>query len=102
MKGTWWLRGTRPTPRQAGLLAVPPVAVFLWLQALRRLGPASVVLAPVGFVALDLFGGSRRAPVPERLVAAAAMATYTSAWWVGGRRAAGEVLGVEHEHGVEV
>ncbi len=103
VKGTWWLRGTRPTPRQAGLLAVPPMVALVWWRALRRMGPAGALLAPAGFIALDLAGGSRAAPPPERLVAAAAMATYTTAWWVGVVvGAVGEVLGVEHQHGVEV
>ena len=103
VKGTWWLRGARPTPRQVGLMAVPAVAGLVWWRALRRLGPAGVLLAPAAYVALDLAGGSRSATPGERLVASAAMAVYTTAWWLGViAGAVGELVGVEHQHGVDV
>ncbi len=103
VKGTWWLRGTRPTPRQAGLMAVPPLLGLVWWQAIRRLGPVGALLAPAAFVALDVAGGSRSATSGERLVASAAMAVYTAAWWLGVvAGAVGELFGIEHQHGVDV
>jgi glycosyltransferase involved in cell wall biosynthesis len=100
VKGMWWLRGMAPSPRQLGLLAIPPIAALVMLRTLRRVGWPALVALPLAFLAVDQAGAVAPARRPgERAASAAAIAVYTSAWWVGVVvGAVGELLGVEHQH----
>jgi len=101
VKGMWWVRGTRPEPRQLGLVTVPVIGVALVLSLIRRFGPAAGLLVPLGYLAVDLAGGSRQAPPAERAAAATGIAIFTAAWWLGVVvGAVAELVGVDHPLGV--
>ncbi len=99
VKGMWWVRGTRPQPRQVALVAAPLVAVGVVGALVRRFGPAAALVVPAGYLAVERLGSSEPGGPAERGASAAAIAVFTGAWWLGvvvGM--VGEVAGVEHRH----
>jgi cellulose synthase/poly-beta-1,6-N-acetylglucosamine synthase-like glycosyltransferase len=101
VKGTWWMRGRRPAPRQAALLAAPPIGVAAAAVAASRVGivPTAVVGAAAA-LALDALGARERAALGVRAGALAATAVSCGSWWVGVvAGAVGEKVGVQHAHG---
>jgi succinoglycan biosynthesis protein ExoA len=100
VKGMWWARGDRPTARQVALLVAPLGAASVLATLWRRLGPASVVAAPVALVALEVGGGGGPAPARAHAAAAVAVAVLSGSWWVGTVVGfAGELVSVRHQHG---
>lgn len=101
VKGTWWARGTRPSPRQVVLLAAP-VAVAGGLAAVARsqgvVGAGALAVA--GLAALDTAGTRDPAPPAARAVAAAGTGVIAATWWAGvAVGVVGELAGVEHRDG---
>jgi hypothetical protein len=82
-KGRAWSSGTRPEPRQVGLLGAPAVGLAIWIVLLRRLGPPGLLLLPAGFLIVDHAGSRGPAGVPERVASSAAVAVFSGAWWIG-------------------
>jgi cellulose synthase/poly-beta-1,6-N-acetylglucosamine synthase-like glycosyltransferase len=101
VKGTWWMRGRRPAPRQIGLLAIPPVGVAAAAVLASYVGVVPVVVGGVALAfAIDAIGG--KAPAGPAVRAGAITATVVScgSWWAGVvAGAAGELAGVQHAHG---
>src|SRR5690606_4212027 len=86
-KGTAWVTGRRPVPRQVALLVAPVVAGAALAVLGARPGVSSaVVVAGVGAVLVDQAGSSGRAGPSVRAVSIAAVATTTAAWWTGAVR----------------
>lgn len=100
VKGMWWVRGMRPTPRQTALVVAPVVAFAAAVAVVRRFGARSLLGIPVALLAIDAAGAPEpAADAGERVGASVAIAVYVASWWVGVVvGAVGEVLGVEHEH----
>jgi glycosyltransferase involved in cell wall biosynthesis len=101
VKGTWWMRGRRPAPRQVVLLAVPPLGVAGGVALVSVVGLVPVVAgAAIVGLAVDALGNDEPASPVVRAGALAATATSCSAWWLGVvAGAAGELVGVRHAHG---
>ncbi len=102
IKGTWWARGEKPAVRQAALLAAPPVAAVLIVEAGRRVGWVKALLLGPGFLLLIDETGSTGPPscLTARPVAAIAIGVYSLSWWFGACLGwIGEVIGAHHKHG---
>lgn len=100
VKGMWWARGRRPAPRQVALV-LAPVAVGVGLAgAVRRLGPAAALLAPLLLAIVERAGRTDRVgEQPSALMAAGAIGVLSGSWWAGVLAGfAGELLHVRHEH----
>lgn len=91
-KGAMWRRGHRPEPRQAVLVAAPPVACVSAICLRRAVGSWPVILV-AGTVALlvDRLGSQTAAASGERAGALGVIAVYSVSWWAGVVR--GVVLG---------
>jgi hypothetical protein len=99
VKGLWWVRGTRPEPRQVVMLAGPPVVGLALLALARRRGPGALLAVPLGLLVADGVGSDESAGPGVRVVSAATIGVYSVAWWVGTVvGSVGELLGVEHRH----
>jgi hypothetical protein len=99
VKGLWWARGDRPSPRQVALLAVPVAAAGAAWGGWRRFGPGSLLVLPVALLGLEGAGADEPADLRSHLASAAAIAVLSGSWWVGVLAgAAGEVAHVKHQH----
>ncbi len=102
VKGTWWARDRRPTPRQAALLAAPVLVGATGIGLRRVFGAAGVVaLGAGGLVVLDLVGADEAPAEPMEVLVSAAAGTVSAGSWLAGVVVGlcGERLGVEHPHG---
>jgi succinoglycan biosynthesis protein ExoA len=100
VKGLWWARGDRPTPRQAALVVLPLAAAGLTLGGWQRFGAGSLLVLPVALLGVEVAGGDGPADLRSHVASAAAIAALSGSWWVGViAGAAGEVAHVEHQHG---
>jgi len=99
VKGMWWVRGTRPNARQAGLVAVPVVGAVAVGALIRRFGVLAALAVPAGYLLVESAGATDQGGPAERGASAAAIAVFTTSWWVGVIVGAiGELFGVEHRH----
>lgn len=87
VKGSWWTKGKRPSPRQIVLLATPPLAVAASAAFASQVGILPALLAIAVAAALIDEAGTARTNHGDgpavRAMALVSTAVFTASWWSG-------------------